>query len=702
MTSWQRRARLLAAAVAIGGAVATYWMTGTRQAPPPPPPVTELPPAVTARTTAGEAEQTSGARQDFSLTFKEQVTYSDNRTVASDLKVTVRQREGQTFLIAGREGTVGAGQSSVALDGDVVLTGHDGLTARSESATYADGEGIVRAPGPVTFERAKTHGAGIGFTFDKRRDVLSILEKATAHVEDSAEGVMDLSGGTFVNARRDRFMQLQPDARVQRPGQTIAADELIVYLFPDRDEPDAMELRGHASIAGTRGFGNLRAIRGATINIDYADDGRTVQHLTVAGQASLVLAGSTPKAPGQQLAAEWIDIAMGPDGAITNLVARERLLVTLPPDGAAPARTIRATELTGDGVAGAGLTAMRFTGGVDFREGGTAKTPAARTATSSTLTLALNASGGADRATFAGDVAFTDGTLKAIAAEARYFMIDDRLQLIGAPGASPRVTDTGLEVSATDIAIGLATNAVSAKGSVSSVMQPAASRSGTGTGKTPALLAGDQPLFAAAEALEYDSQARRATYTGKARLWQGATDIRAATVALDEQKGDLSASGGVTSTLALAAATPATPGAPARGTIARGQTMSYDDTARTATYSTGAQMSGPEGDLSADRIVLALAAAERSLERIEGAGTVVARIDQRDARGATLKYFASDSRYVMTGAPVTFTEECRVTTGRTLTFFGTAGKLIVDGNEAARTVSKGGGRCTPTPPPPPR
>lgn len=701
MTLWQRRARLAAAAVAIGGAVGAYWMTGTRRTPPPPPPVTELPPAVTARTTAGQAEQTTGPRQDFSITFREQVTYSDNRTVASDLKVTVRQRETQTFEIAGREGTVGAGQSSVALNGDVVLTGHDGLVAKSDTATYSDGEGIVRAPGPVTFERGKTHGAGVGFTFDKKRDVLSILERATAHVEGSAEGVMDVKAGAFTDARRDRFMQLRQDATIVRPGQTIAADELLVYLYPDRDEPDAMELRGHASIAGSQGFGNLRAMRAATINIDYADDGRTVQHVTMAGQASLALAGSSPKAPGQQLAAEWIDIAMGPDGAITSLVAREQLLVTLPADAAAPARTIRAAELTGDGVAGAGLTAMRFTGGVDFREGGTAKTGAARTATSSTLTLALNAAGGADRATFADNVAFTDGTLKAVATEARYFIVDDRLQLLGRPGAAPRVTDTGLDVSAADIAIGLATNAVSAKGSVSSVMQPAASRTGTGTGRTPALLAGDQPLFAAAEALEYDSQARRATYTGKARLWQGATDIRAGTVALDEQKGDLSASGGVTSTLALGAAT-ATAGAPARGTIARGQTMTYDDAARTATYTTAAQMSGPEGDLSADRIVLALAAADRALDRIEGAGTVIARVESRDARGATLKYFAADGRYVMTGAPVTFTEECRVTTGRTLTFFGTAGKLIVDGNEAARTVSKGGGRCTPTPPPPPR
>lgn len=698
MTPWQRRARLTAAVVAIGGAAGAYWMTGTRTVAPPPPAVTELAPTVTARVTSGEAEQTSGPRQDFALTFKEQVTYSDNRTVATDVKVTVRQRDNKTFDVTGREGTIGAGQSSVQFNGNVVLRSQDGLVAKSDSASYADGEGIVRAPGPVTFAQGKTHGAGVGMTFDKKRDVLTVLENATAHIEGRAtDGVMDVTAGTFTDARRDRYMQLQKAAKVVRPGQTLAADEMLVYLFPDRDEPDSIELRGSASITGGAGFGALQAMRATSVNIDYADDGRTVQHLTLAGEASIALAGGTAAAAGQRLAAEWIDIALAPDGAITSLVGRERLIVTLPAQAATPARTIRAAELTGDGVAGAGLTSMRFTGGVDFREGGTAKTAATRIARSTTLTLALTTGGAAERATFGGDTTFEDGTLKATAAEARYLITDDRLVLAGKPGTPPRVTDTGLEVGATDIAIGLATNAVSATGAVSTVMQPAAARAGSGPSRTPALLAGDQPLFAAAEGFEYDSQARRATYTGKARLWQGATDIRAATVTLDEQKGDLTAGGGVTSTLALASAGGA---APAKGTIARGQELAYDDAARTATYTSGAQMSGPAGDLTSDRIALVLASAERTLERIEGYGNVVARVAARDARGGRLTYHASDERYVLTGAPVTFTEDCRVTTGRTLTFFGTAGKLLVDGNEAVRTVSKGGGRCTPTPPSP--
>jgi len=55
-----------------------------------------------------------------------------------------------------------------------------------------------------------------------------------------------------------------------------------------------------------------------------------------------------------------------------------------------------------------------------------------------------------------------------------------------------------------------------------------------------------------------------------------------------------------------------------------------------------------------------------------------------------LTYFAADERYVMTGLPVKIEEECRETTGRTLTFFKSADRIIVDGNERKRTEVKGG------------
>ncbi len=698
MTTWQRRGRLVAGVVAVAVAAGTYWATSSRRVPTTPPPVTPLAPTITSQVRGGEAAQSTGAREEFAINFDSQRTYSDGRAVASGLTVRVPNRGGRSFTVVAKEGTVGAGQSSVVMTGDVVLTASDGLVAKTDNASYSDGEGIVRAPGPVSFTRRGTKGAGVGFVYDKHRDTIWMLDKSVVHVEsDAAGGDMDISSGAFGEARRERYLRLERGAQVTRPGQTITADDVMVYLLPDRDEPDSIELRGNGVITGGEGMGPLRAMRAHDINLDYADDGRTLQHATLAGQASITLAAAAGNATGQRLEAEWVDLSLGPDGGITRLVARERLLVTLPAQSGAPARTIRAAELTGDGAAGGGLTAMRFTGGIDFREGSTARTPPVRQATSSVLTLALGTSGAAERATFTGEARFEDGSLRATAAEARYFIAGDRLELVGQDGVPPpSVTDTGLRIDATAIAIGLATSAVTATGAVSSVMQPAAARSGAGAARTPALLDGGQPLIASAASLEYDSQARRAVYSGRARLWQGDTNIRAERIVLDEARGDLSASGGVTSTLALRAAAGPTG---TKGTIARGDEMGYDDAARTVTYTKNAQVNGPQGDLTADRIALVLASPERALERIEGYGTVVARVAARDARGGRLTYHAADERYVFTGAPVQFTEECRVTTGRTLTFFGTAGKLIVDGNQATRTVTKGGGRCDPPPPP---
>jgi hypothetical protein len=42
-------------------------------------------------------------------------------------------------------------------------------------------------------------------------------------------------------------------------------------------------------------------------------------------------------------------------------------------------------------------------------------------------------------------------------------------------------------------------------------------------------------------------------------------------------------------------------------------------------------------------------------------------------------------------------EECRETTGRTVTFFKTGERIIVDGNEQARTESRRGAACAQPP-----
>jgi lipopolysaccharide transport protein LptA len=213
-----------------------------------------------------------------------------------------------------------------------------------------------------------------------------------------------------------------------------------------------------------------------------------------------------------------------------------------------------------------------------------------------------------------------------------------------------------------------------------------------------------QPVSINADQLDYRGGKGRAEYAGNATLVQGDTAIRGDLIVLDREKGDLVASGSARSTLTLDSGR----------TDGRGDEIRYDEAKRTVTYSVSpvaptsgqtasaplAQVSGPDGDLRAERIEVVLASAANAVDRLEAYNRITMVLGQRTATGGRLTYHAKEERYVMSGAgatPVTIRESCRDTTGRTLTFFKSTERILVDGNETNRTETK---PCTPRSPAP--
>jgi phage baseplate assembly protein gpV len=69
---------------------------------------------------------------------------------------------------------------------------------------------------------------------------------------------------------------------------------------------------------------------------------------------------------------------------------------------------------------------------------------------------------------------------------------------------------------------------------------------------------------------------------------------------------------------------------------------------------------------------------------------------RRTATGGRLTYHAAAEQYDMAGtatAPVKVVDACREITGKTLTFYKSADRITVDGNEEIRTETKSGGSC---------
>ena len=120
----------------------------------------------------------------------------------------------------------------------------------------------------------------------------------------------------------------------------------------------------------------------------------------------------------------------------------------------------------------------------------------------------------------------------------------------------------------------------------------------------------------------------------------------------------------------------------------------YQDADRRATYTGDAHLSGPQRDLTAEKIEVYLKESVDELDRVEAYQHVRLRADVRKTEGRRLTYFGDDGRYLVNGTPVTILDECnRETTGRSLTFFKTTDRIIVDGNERIRTQTKGKSNC---------
>ena len=114
------------------------------------------------------------------------------------------------------------------------------------------------------------------------------------------------------------------------------------------------------------------------------------------------------------------------------------------------------------------------------------------------------------------------------------------------------------------------------------------------------------------------------------------------------------------------------------------------------TYTAGARLDGPQGDLQADRIQVQLQADDVTLDHVTATGNVTLLVPGRIVSGERLVYHDETGRYEMEGAPVRFVEAageeegCRETLGRTLTFFASVDDISVDGQYQRRTATASG------------
>jgi LPS export ABC transporter protein LptC len=695
---------MLIAAVALIVLVVVFLTTQRRHPPPEPPAVARVDPAAVIESSGAFERDVKGDRERFRVEAERQLTYSNGTTKLTGVKVSV-DRGGTSFVVKGDDAQVGENQSSVRLNGHVHLEGSNGLKLDAGSASYSEGEGIVRAPGHVTFSRGSMTGSGIDFAYDRNRDTIGLSDQAVIKIapDEKDKTGADISAGAALLARKDGFMSFERAVHIIRGAQVLDADRAVADLTRDEKHITALDMSGSSKITKSDATdGELRSMAAVNISLKYADNSDLLERAVLSSGSSVKIAGGKGT-PDKTLAAESIEIRLAPDGVtLTSLSAHDKVALDLPAPKGQASKSIRSATFVASGEEGHGLTAAVFSEGVEYREFGGAP-PVQRLVRARNLDAALNSGFDEIRsALFTGSVQFNDGPTHASAATVRYETASGHVDLTGKIGnALPHVTTDQIAVDAGHIEMTLDGPKMKATETVAAVLQPAKPASaGAAARKMPGLMQQDRPANASSKELVYNGgDAAKAEFAGNAQLWQTDTRIQGEAISVESDTGNLAAKGKVRAKFPVEtvdATTKQKQTAIAEGT---GDEMLYDDASRRVTFRRTAHLNGPDGDITADLIVVSLGKEANDVEKLEAEGGLTLKETDRVTTGDKLLYVLADNEsYTVTGKPAKMVGKgCHVNTGTSLNFEKSTDKLRIDGNEETRTLTKTEGKCIESP-----
>ena len=697
MVVWRRNLRGVLILAIVGVGVAVVMGLREREEPTRSVVIERIDPTAVIQTRGSRVVQADALGESLRVVADRQDTYRDGGLrLVDNVRVTMADRGDRAgFTLTGNEATLDAGKTAVELTGDVKMESSDGLSASTDYASYTEHDGVVQMPGPTTFRRNGMDAAGDSAKYDRESDILRLLSNAQVDLTTDTTSTRILSRAATL-AQSDLYMEFSDDVNIETDNERMTAGRARATLQNAGTTVESLNLMRDARIVGIAPqAGNLREMTARAIGLVYDDTGVALETAVLTGGSQIEMAGADGSA-GSTIHGRSIRLLFAGDGIeVVELVARAGVVFRLSTPLDEVAQTISADSLTVSRQSDGEPEQARFEGDVTFREvslddnGLQVEMVTHADRLDGTLIDEMTKIG---ETRFLGNVRFETRDLVGVTDEAIYALEEGRVELITSDraGRTPRVNDSRGSVQANLISLSLNQSEITAEGEVESVLVTDPAKMETeGLARRPGLLEPSEPTYVTAGRLVYGGMTNTAVYSQGARLWQAATEFVADTIVLDEDNGNITADGDVRTRSMIKQVNDETGLQEESINTGRANEFMYDDTLHQAIYTTDASLLGPRGDLTADKISLFLMSDSRTLERIEAIGHVELAMPGRSITGETLVYHDAEGRYEMEGEPVHIIEEidqqCRETTGRTLTFFLTDDAVSVDGESEERT-----------------
>ena len=370
---------------------------------------------------------------------------------------------------------------------------------------------------------------------------------------------------------------------------------------------------------------------------------------------------------------EWTDASAQAGGAARTRVQADKLAVEFGPLG-------KARELQ---AAGNVQTERAVTG------------RPLQTATAHSGVAQLLASGGWSQMELHGDVKLREGERTGQAEHAVFQRASQTATLTG----QPVVRDATTETHATRITFLQGTGEIRADGGV---------RAADFSARGSAVQLAPAPVNLTADALQANSKAGRALYSGHARLWQGDAVLEADSIELLRETKVLNAMGNVRAVFPQAQSQPGVladaahrPEKKLQLWHASAETLTYGDAENRAHLERNVVVQSAEQRIRAAALDLYFTrgasganrananAGAQQISRAVGTGGVIVEQGGRRATAERGEYTAAEGKFVMSGGKPTLYDASKgATTGRQLTFFLADDTIIVDSENGSRTLTK--------------
>ena len=642
------------------------------------------------------------------------------------------------------------------------------LHLSTSSLTFEQDSGVASTDQPVSFRFPGGTGKAIGLRFDSRKGQLDLLRNVEITMEPQGMSsptaapvtpgdAMVIQGQSMVYHHDDGIAHLRGPAQIQYGTNGLTAQEIALELDQNyhaqramatgqpqlhRSDPqrqiavNADEFVAIFTPSGTIGRviadGSVRATSASTAEQDEFDAAHAELELTpVTGQPHMLTASGGTKGTAQvgaatrSFATDALQMTFAPP-ATPHASAQPELVHTLAsatlvsiepaktsgtasgaaatpaaPQSAHTTKPMQTTRMSGQTfdlhfASNGQVDHLTGSGGVEVdQDQGAAGT---RTSTSQNLDARFDAAGDWTTVDQSGRVHYRDAQGTAEADGAHTDHATNTATLTG----NVVVTDANSRTTAQSANFAQDTGILHAEGRVITAE--------LGAGQNPVGNSSDQPTRISADHLAGDRTTGHATYTGRARMWQGQSVMEADTIELDHPTQTLTGIGHVHAVFPAAAWSPSSgsakptksssstpPATPAQPDLwhAQGGRLTYWQQKSLGRLEQNASADSQEASLRAPTIDFLFAPVDPAKpsgpQQLTGAiATGGVNVRQLDRRGTSQRadYTVADRKFVLSGGPPVVRDDSgNSTTGRQLTFFFADDRIVVDSEEGTRTLT---------------